>query len=89
MPSNMKRAMARQAEAEREKRGTIILAEGELQAAKNLISAAENLASTPYGLHIRTLQTISKMSPDKSSTKIYVVPEDLISAFSLLSKLKK
>ncbi len=78
MPSNMKRAMARQAEAEREKRGTIILAKGEFQAAQNLIQAAENLATTPYGLHIRTLQTISKMSPDKSSTKLYVIPDDLI-----------
>lgn len=79
LPTDMKRAMARQAEAEREKRATIIMAEGELQASQNLRKAAENLAG-PGALHLRTLQTISDVSSDQSNTIVVMLPVEILKA---------
>lgn len=81
LPENMKRAMARQAEAEREKRANIIKAEGELTASNNLTLAAGKMAKTPGALHLRTLQTINDVSPDQSNTIIFAVPLEIVRAF--------
>lgn len=80
LPADMKRAMARQAEAEREKRATIILSQGELQASENLRQAAENLSKSAGGLHLRTLQTISDVSADQSNTIVFVAPVEVLRA---------
>ncbi len=86
LPTNMKRVMARQAEAEREKRAVIIKAEGEVTASKNLKNAAEMLAKSPGALHLRTLQTINDVSPDQSNTIIFAVPLEVLRAFEAFSK---
>ena len=82
LPANMKRAMARQAEAEREKRGAIIKSEGEVTAAKNLAKAASILSSTKGALHLRTLQTLSDISSDQSTKYIFTVPLEVLKAFT-------
>ncbi len=85
LPAEMKRAMARQAEAERERRATIIAAQGELEASKNLRMAADELASSPGALHLRTLQTIKDISSDPSEKIVLFVPSNmanLIDAFT-------
>ncbi len=87
LPAELKRAMARQAEAEREKRATVVLAEGEAQASKNLAVAASNLAKTPGALHLRTLQTISDVSSDKA-TIVFVTPVEVLEAFKSLAGKK-
>lgn len=73
----MKRAMARQAEAERERRATIIASQGELSAAENLRDAAETLSQTPGALHLRTLQTLRDIASDPSEKIVLFVPSDL------------
>ena len=85
LPAEMKRAMARQAEAERERRATIIAAMGELEASKNLRMAADELSSSPGALHLRTLQTIKDISSDPSEKIVLFVPSNmanLIDAFT-------
>jgi len=77
LPAEMKRAMARQAEAERERRATIIASQGELAAAENLRDAAETLAATPGALHLRTLQTIRDIASDPSEKLVLFLPSDL------------
>jgi len=77
LPAEMKRAMARQAEAERERRATIIASQGELAAAENLRDAAEKLAATPGALHLRTLQTIRDIASDPSEKLVLFLPSDL------------
>lgn len=77
LPSDMKRAMAKQAEAERERRAAIIVAEGEKSAAKSVSEAAAMLAGTPGGIQIRTLQTLEKISAEPSQKTVIVLPEDL------------
>jgi regulator of protease activity HflC (stomatin/prohibitin superfamily) len=77
LPAEMKRAMARQAEAERERRATIIASQGELEASKNLRSAAEELASSPGALHLRTLQTIRDIASDPSEKLVLFLPSDI------------
>ena len=77
LPADMKRAMAKQAEAERERRAAIISAEGEKSAAKAVAEAAELLAKTPGGLNIRTLQTLEKISTDPSQKTVVLLPTDL------------
>lgn len=77
LPADMKRAMAKQAEAERERRAAIISAEGEKSAAKAVAEAAELLAKTPGGLNIRTLQTLEKISTDPSQKTVVLLPSDL------------
>lgn len=77
LPAEMKRAMARQAEAERERRATIIASQGELEASKNLRAAAYELSSTPGALHLRTLQTIRDIASDPSEKIILFVPSNM------------
>ncbi len=76
LPADMKRAMAKQAEAERERRAVIIASEGELSASKNLRQAAEELALSDGALHLRTLQTIRDIAADPSEKIILFVPSD-------------
>lgn len=81
LPDEMKRVIARQAEAERERRAIIIRAEGEKAAAENIAAAAGKLAKTTGGLHVRTLQTLSELSADKSNTIVFVTPLEILRAF--------
>ena len=82
----MKRAMARQAEAERERRAKIIAAEGELQAAEKLTQAAETMERSPMTLQLRYLQTLREISVDKNSTTIFPLPIDLLKPFFSVQK---
>jgi regulator of protease activity HflC (stomatin/prohibitin superfamily) len=77
LPADMKRAMAIQAEAERERRAMIISSQGELSASENLRAAAENLAKSNGALHLRTLQTIRDIAADPSEKIVLFVPSDL------------
>ncbi len=81
LPENMQRAIAKQAEAEREKRAKIIHAEGEFQAAEKLTQAANVISVNPTALQLRFLQTLAEISTEKNSTTIFPVPIDIISAF--------
>ncbi len=81
---NMVRAIARQAEAERERRAKVIHAEGEKQAAQALMEAAEILAAQPSAMQLRYLQTLTQVAGDKSSTLVFPIPVDLLS--SLMGK---
>lgn len=81
LPQEMKRAMAKQAEAERERRAKIINAEGELQAAEKLLAAAEMMGRHPSTLQLRYLQTLSEIATENNSVTIFPVPIDMISAF--------
>ncbi len=81
LPPDMQRAMARQAEAEREKRAKIIHAEGEEQAAENIAKAAEVLSQNPVSLQLRYLQTLVETSQEKNSTIVFPLPIDLLQAF--------
>lgn len=85
LPADMKRAMAKQAEAERERRAAIISSEGEKAAASAVAAAAALLAKTPGGLNIRTLQTLEKISTDPSQKTVVLLPSDLA---GIISKLK-
>jgi len=78
---NMVRAIARQAEAERERRAKVIHAEGEKQAAQALMEAAQTLAEQPSAMQLRYLQTLTQVAGDKTSTLVFPVPVDLLSAF--------
>ena len=78
LPDTMKRAMARQAEAEREKRGKIIHAEGELQASEKLAEAAHVMSQEPAAIQLRYLQTLLEIAEDKTSTIIFPLPMDLL-----------
>jgi len=77
LPAEMKRAMAKQAEAERERRAIIIASQGELSASENLRQAAENLSKSSGALHLRTLQTIRDIAADPSEKIVLFVPSDL------------
>ena len=81
LPADMQRAMARQAEAEREKRAKIIHAEGEMLAAQNIQKAAEVMSSNPVSVQLRFLQTLVEISAEKNSTIVFPVPIDLLQAF--------
>ena len=81
LPKEMQRAMAKQAEAERERRAKIIAAEAELQASTKLSEAAEVIARHPIALQLRYLQTLAEMSTEKSSTIAFPIPIDIISHF--------
>lgn len=80
LPPEMERTIAKQAEAEREKRAVIINSEGELAASENVAKAAAMLAATPGALHLRTLQSINDMSSDASNTVVYMVPTEALRA---------
>ncbi|MCD6227199.1 slipin family protein [Candidatus Micrarchaeota archaeon] len=88
LPTEMKRAMARQAEAEREKRAVIIKASGELEASKNLVKASEILASNYSAINLRTLAFISDVSGDSAATFNFVIPLDNLSVLDLKKKGK-
>ena len=81
LPQEMQRAMARQAEAERERRAKVIHAEGEFQASQKLSDAAKIISVNPAALQLRFLQTLTEISTDKNSTVIFPVPIDLLTAF--------
>ncbi len=81
LPEDMVRTIAKQAEAEREKRAVIIKSEGELTAAQNLADAARTLASTDGALHLRTLHTINDISSDQSNTVVFMLPLEMLRAF--------
>ena len=81
LPQEMQRAIAKQAEAERERRAKIIHAEGELQASEKLAQAAKVLAVEPTALQLRYLQTLAEIASEKNSTIIFPVPIDLIKMF--------
>ncbi|MGV8084769.1 MAG: slipin family protein [Candidatus Bilamarchaeum sp.] len=82
LPSDMKRAMAKQAEAEREKRATIILSEGEFQSANNYADAARKLSSISGALHLRTLQTLAtNVSAEDSPTHLWMLPTQIMKFF--------
>jgi len=78
LPAEMQRAMARQAEAEREKRAKIIHAEGEYQAAERLAAAADEISKNPITIQLRYLQTVNEISSERNSTVIFPLPMDLV-----------
>jgi regulator of protease activity HflC (stomatin/prohibitin superfamily) len=78
LPQEMKRAMARQAEAERERRAKVIAADGELQSAEKLRQAAALIASEPAALHLRTLQTLVEVSAERNNTIVFPIPIELM-----------
>jgi regulator of protease activity HflC (stomatin/prohibitin superfamily) len=81
LPESMERTIAKQAEAEREKRAVIINSEGELAAASNISKAAEILSNSTGALHLRTLQAINDISSDQSNTVVFVTPAEILRAF--------
>jgi len=80
LPEEMKRVIAKQAEAEREKRAVITKAEGEFIAADNLSKAADLLGKTPGALHLRTLNSLNELSSDKSNTVVFALPIEMMRA---------
>jgi regulator of protease activity HflC (stomatin/prohibitin superfamily) len=86
LPPDMQRAMARQAEAEREKRAKIIHAEGELEASDKLRQAASVIAAEPITITLRYLQTLTEIASEKNSTVIFPLPMELLNVFGLRSK---
>ena len=81
LPNEMKRAMARQAEAERERRAKVINAQGELQASQTLLEAARTLAQEPTALQLRYLQTVTEIAAENNSTTIFPIPIEMIKPF--------
>lgn len=86
LPENLKRTMAKQAEAERERRATIINSEGEVMAAENLAKAAHTMAAAPGALHLRTLNSINDISSDESNTVVFVTPIEVLKAIEGFTK---
>jgi regulator of protease activity HflC (stomatin/prohibitin superfamily) len=89
LPGEMERIIAKQAEAEREKRAVIITSEGELAAAQNMADAAKILSAVPGALHLRTLQSINDISSDQSNTVIFTVPFEVLKSFEGFTIQKK
>ena len=95
LPEEMKRVIARIAEAEREKEAVITKSIGEVEASKNLAEAAEIMSATPGALHLRTLATINDISPDQSNTIVFAIPLEIMqgcntdTAKKVISKIKK
>lgn len=86
LPESMVRTMAKQAEAEREKRAVIINSEGEVAAAANLSHAAGLLAASPGALHLRTLNSINDISSDQSNTVVFAIPLEVLRALESVTK---
>ena len=86
LPQDLKRTMAKEAEAEREKRAVIIRAAGEVEAAENMASAASTLNEAPGALHLRTLQTVNDLSSDQSNTTIWMMPIEALRAMESITK---
>jgi regulator of protease activity HflC (stomatin/prohibitin superfamily) len=86
LPEDMERTIAKQAEAEREKRAVIIQSTGEVAAAENMAKAAEILSTAPGALHLRTLQSINDVSSDQSNTIVFALPLEILRAFENIGK---
>ncbi|MBU1132602.1 slipin family protein [Patescibacteria group bacterium] len=86
LPPEMERTIAKQAEAERERRAVIIKAEGEMMAAENMGKAADILNQSPGALHLRTLQSINDISSDQSNTVVFAVPLEVLRAIESFKK---
>jgi regulator of protease activity HflC (stomatin/prohibitin superfamily) len=86
LPEQMQRAMARQAEAERERRAKVIAADGEAQAAEKLGQAAETMSANPGAMQLRTLQTMAEIATERNSTIIFPIPVEIISIFRGLAE---
>jgi regulator of protease activity HflC (stomatin/prohibitin superfamily) len=86
LPEEMKRAMAKQAEAERERRAKVINAEGEYQAAQKLIDAAALMETQPMSLQLRYLQTLNQIASENNSTTVFPIPIDLLKPFLKLTE---
>jgi regulator of protease activity HflC (stomatin/prohibitin superfamily) len=86
LPHEMVRAMARQAESERDKRAKIIHASGEFEASRQLTEAAQNLAAEPTALHLRYLQTLTEIAAEKNSTIVFPIPIEWLRAFQVPEK---
>jgi regulator of protease activity HflC (stomatin/prohibitin superfamily) len=86
LPEDMQRTIAKQAEAERERRAVIINSEGEVIAAENLKKAAVLLSENPAALHLRTLNSINDVSSDQSNTIIFALPLEIMKAFEHFGK---
>jgi len=87
LPADLKRTIAKEAEAEREKRAVIIKASGEVAAAENMAKAANMLSAAPGALHLRTLQSINDLSSDQSNTTIWMVPVEGLRALESIGKM--
>lgn len=86
LPEDMERTIAKQAEAEREKRAVIIQSEGEVVAADNMAKAATLLSAVPGALHLRTLQSINDLSSDESNTVVFMLPVEVLKALEGFAK---
>jgi regulator of protease activity HflC (stomatin/prohibitin superfamily) len=89
LPADLKRTMAKEAEAEREKRAVIIKAQGEVESAENMAKAAKTLHESPGALHLRTLQSINDLSSDQSNTTIWMLPVEALRAMDAVGSMKK
>ena len=89
LPDDLKRTMAKAAEAEREKKAVVIQSEGEVLAAENVSKAAAMLAASPGALHLRTLQSINDISSDQSNTTIWMVPVEALRALEAIAEMAK
>ena len=81
LPEEMKRVIAKVAEAEREKQAVITKAAGEVEASENLVKAANLMSATPGAMHLRTLSTINDLSSDQSNTIIFALPVEILRSF--------
>ena len=86
LPEEMKRVIARVAEAEREKQAVITKAQGEVEASNNLALAAQTLSQNPIAVHLRTLETINDLSSDQSNTVVFALPLDVLKTFDTYNK---
>ncbi|QWB99425.1 slipin family protein [Mycoplasmatota bacterium] len=89
IPEDMERIIAKEAEAEREKRAIIVKSEGEVGAAQKLADAAKILGTTPGAMHLRTLATINDLSGDKSNTVIFAIPVEVLDSFKTSKVIDK
>jgi len=87
LPEEMKRTMAKQAEAERERRAVVIKAMGEVEASENLAQAANMLTDAPGAMHLRTLSTLNDLSSDQSNTVVFAVPLEVLRALEGIKKI--
>jgi regulator of protease activity HflC (stomatin/prohibitin superfamily) len=89
LPQEMRRAMSRQAEAEREKRAKIIHAEGEYQASEKLLSAAQTIATEPVAIQLRYLQTLTEIGVEQNTTVVFPIPLDIIESLMNLKQKRE
>ena len=89
LPEDMERTIAKQAEAERERRAVIIKAEGEVESAENMAKAASILARSDGALHLRTLQSLNDLSSDQSNTVVFAMPLEILRAFEGIKNVNK